>query len=227
MFRHLRLFFLSNRTKSSPKVSKKVDSRIIYFHHLFLKVLLWTREMHFLQPCFEVFAISCIFPFKHPTLSNNYTNLQKKTFKRSPGHLGCRFDKPGKSFTSKVRFVLLKDQIVWTIVLPSTNCPIIVPLETYSVVLANLPYFFAKIWILSLRDQKSRAKCNNGFFQKNDLKLFLWRRKKKFRKPCIFFARRPCFSAQSPKMIKKNRCLTKCQSIFVRCTDNLLFWHTC
>ena len=166
MFRHLRLFFLSNRTKSSPKVSKKVDSRIIYFHHLFLKVLLWTREMHFLQACFEVFAISWIFPLKHPTLSNNYTNLQKKTFKRSPGHLGCRFDKPGKSFTPKVRFVLLKDQIVWTIVLPSTNCPIIVPLETYSVVLANLPYFFCENMDTFAQRPKTSCKMQQWFFPK-------------------------------------------------------------
>ena len=64
------------------------------------------------------------------------------------------------------------------------------------------------------RRPKSSSKMHNLFFPENDLKLFLWTRKKSFENPVIFFARIPCFSAQSRKRIKKNRCLTECPSIF-------------
>ena len=179
MFRHLRLLFLSNRTKSSPKVSKKFDSRIIYFHHLFLKVLLWTREMHFWQPCFEFFAKSWIFPLKHPTLSNNYTNLQKKIHQTFSWTRRLQIWQNWQNFTPKVRFILLKNQKVWANVLPSTNCPIIVPLETYNVVLATPPIFFCENKDTFAQRPKSSCKMQNSFFfSKNDLKLFLWTRKK-------------------------------------------------
>ena len=104
---------------------------------------------------------------------------KKKSIKRSPGHVGCRFDKTGKSFTPKVRFILLKNQKVWANVLPSTNCPINVPLETYNVVLATPPIFFCENKDTFAQRPKSSCKMQNSFFfPKNDLKLFLWTRKK-------------------------------------------------
>ena len=45
---------------------KEATNRKVYFYHLFLKVLLWTREMRLRQPCVKIFGEKSDLPVQIP-----------------------------------------------------------------------------------------------------------------------------------------------------------------
>ena len=87
---------------------KEASNRKIYFYHLFLKVLLWTREMRLWQPCVKIFGKKSDLAVQITKTFIQILLFQESFYKCSSGHVGYNFANHALLFCWKSKFFLLK-----------------------------------------------------------------------------------------------------------------------
>ena len=102
-----RASFLSLKKKVTRRF-RGATYRKVYFYHLFLKVLLWTREMRLWQPCVNFFGKKSDLPVQITKSFIQKMLLQESFSKCSSGHVGYSFENHALLFCWKAKLFLLK-----------------------------------------------------------------------------------------------------------------------
>ena len=97
----------SIRFKKITQSLKEATSSKVYIYQPFLKILQWTREMRFRQPCVKDFARNPIFPLRDPNF-HTVIVASEKFLNCSSGHVGYSFENHALLFCWKFKFFLLK-----------------------------------------------------------------------------------------------------------------------